>query len=77
MKTVQMNTSHINERRSIPILVPDKNVSPSSPKSVECSIKKDLFDPNINSPPSDWMCKLQIRINGYYNNNELCNSEKK
>lgn len=77
MKASHMNTSHFNERRSIPILVPTKIISPPSPKSVECSIKKDLFDPNINSPPSDWMCKLQIRINGYYNNNELCNSEKK
>ena len=77
MKASHMNTSHFNERRSIPILVPNKIISPPSPKSVECSIKKDLFDPNINSPPSDWMCKLQIRINGYYNNNELCNSEKK
>ena len=40
------------------------------------SLKNNLFDPDINSPPSDWMYKLQARINYYYCN-DACNSEKK
>jgi hypothetical protein len=71
-----MKSSYIQERRSIPILVPKEQVQPPSPKSVECSLKNNLFDPDINSPPSDWMYKLQARINYYYCN-DACNSAKK
>ena len=72
-----MRTSYIQERRSIPIIIPERVDAPPSPKSVECSLKHNLFDPNINSPPSEWMMKLQYRIDNYYNCNTLCNSEKK
>lgn len=72
-----MDSSYIQERRSIPILVPTQHTLPPSPKSVECSLKNNLFDPDINSPPSDWMYKLQARINNYYNCNEQFNREKK
>ncbi len=71
-----MKSSYIHERRSIPILVPKEHTLPPSPKSVECSLKNNLFDPDINSPPSDWMFKLQTRINHYYCN-DVCSSAKK
>lgn len=72
-----MDSSYIQERRSIPILVPTQHNLPPSPKSVECSLKNNLFDPDISSPPSDWMCKLQSRINSYYTCNKEYNCEKK
>ena len=72
-----MKSSYIQERRSLPILVHKEPVLCPSPKSIECSIKNNLFDPNINSPPSDWMIKLQSRINTYYTESKICNSEKK
>jgi hypothetical protein len=72
-----MQTAYIQERRSIPILVPEKTNQLPSPKSNECSLKYNLFDPNINSPPSEWMMKLQYRIDNYYNDKRVCNSSKK
>lgn len=81
-----MRSSYIHERRSVPIFIPKETISPPSPKSVECAVKNSLFDPDIKSPPNDWMMKLQSRIEKYYNvditdadsgESNTCNSEKK
>ncbi len=67
----------MTERRSkpMPMFIPNETAKIPSPNSVECSLKQNLFDPNISSPPNDWMIKLQSRVHDYYNNS--CSSENK
>jgi hypothetical protein len=72
-----MQSAYIQERRSVPIMVPKEHVLPPSPKSVECSIKNNFDDPIINSPPNEWMTKLMSRIDNYQTANKKCNSAKK
>jgi hypothetical protein len=35
----------------------------------EYSLKQNFFDPTKSSPPNDFMIKLHMRINKYYNDN--------
>jgi len=54
--------------KTMPMFIPKETDKIPSPNSVECSLKQNLFDPNISSPPNDWMIKLQSRVHNYYNN---------
>lgn len=71
-----MKSSYISERRSIPITIP-RNNSYNFDRQNLYSTKNNSFNPNINSPPNDWMCKLLERVNNYYDCKILCNSAKK
>ena len=67
----------INERS---IIIPiRKNLSTDfkyleSPKS-EYSLKQNLFDPTKNSPPNDFMIKLQKRMLIYNNSFQIDDDE--
>jgi hypothetical protein len=69
--------SIINERS---IIIPiRKNLSTDfkyleSPKS-EYSLKQNLFDPTKNSPPNDFMIKLQKRMLIYNNSFQIDDDE--
>jgi hypothetical protein len=53
----------IHERTQI---VPIKqNLSTSMKDAGEYSLKKHFFDPTKNSPPNDFMIKLQMRMSAY------------
>jgi hypothetical protein len=41
----------------------------NSPKG-EYSLKQNFFDPSKSSPPNEFMIKLHMRINKYYNDND-------
>ena len=68
--------SSFQERKSIPIYI-QKEQLPPSPKSTECSLKNNLFDPIIGSPPNEWMMKLTNRIDNYYNEKQISRNEEK
>jgi len=50
------------------------NIDNTTPFSNNYSLNKKLFDPTINSPPNDFMNKLQLRMSVYCTNN-TCNCE--
>jgi hypothetical protein len=52
------------------IIIPINNLSTYniSPTNGTYSLKRNFFDPIKNSPPNDFMNKLQQRINIYSNN---------
>jgi hypothetical protein len=53
----------IHERTQI---IPIKqNLSTSMKENGEYSLKKHFFDPTKNSPPNDFMIKLQMRMSAY------------
>jgi hypothetical protein len=53
----------IHERTQI---IPIKqNLSTSMKENSEYSLKKHFFDPTKNSPPNDFMIKLQMRMSAY------------
>ena len=61
------NNKHIHEKTvGIPI---KQNSSITSPNSRDVySLKKHFFDPTKNSPPNDFMIKLQTRMAVYDKN---------
>ena len=68
---MQVNKHPIRERSiCIPI---NQNLSTqmkiNSPKS-EYSLKRNFFDPSKSSPPNDFMIKLRMRMNKYYDNKD-------
>ena len=67
------NNKHNNERTvGIPI---KQNLSILSPTNKGVySLKKHFFDPTKNSPPNDFMIKLQTRMAIYHIND--CNLDK-
>jgi len=68
--------SFFQERKSIPIYI-QKEQLPPSPKSTEYSLKNNLIDPVIGSPPNEWMMKLTNRIDTYYNEKQISRNEEK
>ena len=68
------NNCFINERNKN-ILIP-KN-SPTNKKDIfsfnEYSLKQNFFDPTKNSPPNDFMVKLQLRMAVYNSFNKADN----
>jgi len=66
----------IYERSNI---IPIKNIlstsmKPNSPKG-EYSLKQNFFDPTKNSPPNDFMLKLNMRMNIYNSPCYTCKNE--
>lgn len=71
-----MKTSYIIERRSIPIVI-QKTESEKKFQENLYSFKNNSWNPDIQSPPNDFMLKLLDRINNYYDCKVVCNSQKK
>ena len=53
----------MTKSKNIPI--PSKKTS-NSYTNYESKLDVNTFDPSKNSPPNEWLEKLQLRINGYY-----------
>ncbi len=70
---------HIIREKSVIIPI-KKNLSTyekiNSPKG-EYSLKQNFFDPTKNSPPNEFILKLQQRMNIYYTDNKDDNFDTK
>ena len=61
---------------SRPIPIPKTNTDLNCNR-VEYSLKQNFFDPTKNSPPDNFMEKLEIRMQHYYNNVAFSNDDKR
>ena len=61
------------------ILIPQK--SPTNKREQfrlkEYSLKQNFFDPSKNSPPNDFMLKLQLRMSQHYALNSFISDDKR
>jgi hypothetical protein len=72
------NSRSINET-SKHILIPQK--SPTNKKEQfslkEYSLKQNFFDPSKNSPPNEFMLKLQLRMSQHYASTSFISDDKR
>ena len=66
--------NNVTYSRPIPIPKTDNNMNTNR---VEYSLKQNFFDPTKNSPPDNFMEKLEIRMQHYYNNVAYSNDDKR
>lgn len=65
----------IEKSKSITIASSSGNLPKTN--SFESKIDSNMFDPTKNSPPNEWLQKLQSRIDEYYNKELNINPEEK
>jgi hypothetical protein len=52
----------INERSNIIIIQPDSPTKKKEEHNSEYSLKQNCFDPSKNSPPNEFILKLNLRM---------------
>ena len=73
-KSYYKTSEAVTYSRPIPIPKTDNNMNTNR---VEYSLKQNFFDPTKNSPPDNFMEKLEIRMQHYYNNVAYSNDDKR